>query len=182
MNKNLKTESLIVLDLELTCWMGKPPKGQKVEIIEIGIVEIDCVLNKIKKSNSILIKPKSKISKFCTKITSITNEDVINNGISLKDAFSFINSEYETKNKTWCSWGRFDKVQINRECKSHNLKSPFSKKYVNLQKQFSYLQKTKRLYSVENALKEMDIPFLGVPHKAKDDALNTAIIFLKFFN
>lgn len=181
MSKNLKKENLIVIDLEFTCWMGRPPKGQRVEIIEIGIAEVDCILKKIIKTDSILIKPKSNISKFCTKITSITNDKVNKNGISLKEAFCFIETEYNIKSKPWCSWGKWDKVQIHRDCKRNNVYYPFSKKYVNLQNKFSKRIKEKRLYSVKNALEKIGLSFVGTQHNAKDDALNTARIFLKMF-
>lgn len=181
MSKNLKKESLIVIDFEFTCWRGRPPKGQKVEIIEIGIVEVDCILKKIIKADSILIKPKSNISKFCTKITSITNSKVNKSGLSLKEAFNFMKTEYDIKSKPWCSWGWWDKIQLHKDCKYKKVEYPFSKSYVDLQRKFSKKNKVKRLYSVNNALKKVGLSFVGIPHGGKDDAINTARIFLEAF-
>ncbi|HHH54067.1 MAG TPA: 3'-5' exonuclease, partial [Bacteroidetes bacterium] len=59
----------IVLDLEATCWMGKPPKGIN-EVIEIGAVKIDGY-GKVKDYFSKLIKPSinPRLSGFCKKLT-----------------------------------------------------------------------------------------------------------------
>ena len=40
-NKDIKYDKLLIVDLEATCWRGRPPKGMRQEIIEIGIVALD---------------------------------------------------------------------------------------------------------------------------------------------
>lgn len=34
-------DKVLVIDLEATCWENEPPKGQKSEIIEIGVALVD---------------------------------------------------------------------------------------------------------------------------------------------
>ena len=64
---------IIVIDLEATCWEGKPPPGEISEIIEIGICVLDQATGAIDKNRGILIKPvHSAISPFCTQLTTIT--------------------------------------------------------------------------------------------------------------
>jgi len=64
-----KLDKIIVVDVESTCWKGKPSEGQINEIIEVGLG----IINK----QSYIVKPKlSIISNFCTELTSITQEMV----------------------------------------------------------------------------------------------------------
>jgi len=176
----MKREVILVIDFEFTCWRGRPPKGMVQEILEIGLAEVDLVNGKITNIDSIIIKPESSVvSKFCTKLTTITNEQVEKSGISLSDAFKFLSEKYDLQNICWGSWGKFDKTHLSRECKMKNIDFPFSEDYVDIQKCFSKTKKNKsRLYSVENALKELGIEFEGIPHRADVDAYNTAVICL----
>ena len=176
----MEGERFFVVDFEFTCWRGRPPKGMVQEILDIGLVEIDLVNKKIIKQDKFLIKPEmSNVSNFCTKLTSITNEQVEKHGISLYKAFSHLDSKYNLKESHWGSWGVFDKTHLTKECKLKGIEFPFSKNHKDIQKCFSKLQQNKnRLYSVENALKEIGIQFEGTPHRADIDAYNTAIICL----
>jgi inhibitor of KinA sporulation pathway (predicted exonuclease) len=174
-----KIDKILIVDLEFTCWMGRPPKGMEQEIVEIGVIEVDSK-NKIKKKRRILVKPeKSNISSFCTKLTSITQKDVDENGISLDDACKILMNEYDSKNCFWGSWGSYDKTHFSRECRKKKIKYPFSRNHVDIQKHFSILQGNgKRSYGVEKALKKIGLEFQGKPHTAKDDAYNTGVIYL----
>jgi inhibitor of KinA sporulation pathway (predicted exonuclease) len=179
----MEREKILVIDFEFTCWRGRPPKGMSQEILEIGLAEVDLVNGKILNRDSIIIKPESSVvSKFCTKLTTITNEQVEKSGIILSDAFNLLNKKYDLQNICWGSWGKFDKTHLSKECKSKNIDFPFSKDYVDIQKHFSKTKKDKsRLYSVENALKELGTEFKGTPHRADVDAYNTAIIYLSMY-
>ena len=77
MHKNLRHDRVLVVDLELTCWDGLPPEGERPEIIEIGVAEIDLKRDEISRTISMLTKPTaSRISPFCTDFTGITDEMV----------------------------------------------------------------------------------------------------------
>jgi inhibitor of KinA sporulation pathway (predicted exonuclease) len=175
----LKSDFLFVIDFEFTCWRGRPPKGMVQEILEIGIVEIDLKKQKIIKKDKYLIKPEfSNISKFCTNLTGITKEDIGNKGVLLFKAFELINGKYDLKNNYWGSWGDYDKKHLIKECEFKNISFPFSSKYINLQKEFSEYHSKSRMYSVENALKLINLEFEGKVHDAYCDAYNTAKIYL----
>ena len=169
----------LVIDFEFTCWRGRPPKGMCQEILDIGISEVDITKKEVVKTRRILVKPeKSSVSKFCTKLTSITQDEVNELGVPLNEAIEKIESMYDLKNTPWGSWGRFDKTQMLKECKSKSLIFPFSEEYKDLQKHFSkFTKSSKRIYSVENALKKLELEFEGEPHRADCDAFNTAIIY-----
>src|SRR6478672_4391651 len=99
-----------------------------MEIIEIGI----CLLTrdnpenawKIKTTESIIVKPRtSKVSQFCTSLTTLTQADV-DKGISLFDACRHLEGEYDSPHIPWCSWGDFDREQFKKECKGY-VRYPF---------------------------------------------------------
>lgn len=49
------TDNIIIIDLEATCWEGKPPQGQESEIIEIGICVLDTFQVKLLKIRGYLL-------------------------------------------------------------------------------------------------------------------------------
>lgn len=176
--ENKKT--FLVVDFEFTCWRGRAPKGMSQEILDIGIVEMDLEKKIIKNKTRILVKPQnSKVSSFCTRLTSITQEDVDKSGIILSEAIDKLESVYNLKNTPWGSWGRFDKTQISKECKQKGIEFPLSSDYTDLQKHFSKSIKDKRIYSVENALEKIGLKFEGTPHRADYDSYNTALIYIQ---
>ncbi|MFW5667426.1 MAG: exonuclease domain-containing protein, partial [Coleofasciculus sp.] len=72
-----KIDQILVIDVEATCWQGKPPPGQESEIIEIGVCLLDCHSHYAVKTESILVKPeRSTVSEFCTELTTLTQEQV----------------------------------------------------------------------------------------------------------
>tara|TARA_B100000963_G_scaffold359405_1_gene386674 strand:- start:1417 stop:1956 length:540 start_codon:yes stop_codon:yes gene_type:complete len=172
--------TFLVIDFEFTCWRGRPPRGMFQEILDIGISEVDTLKKEVVKTHRIIVKPEnSSVSKFCTELTSITQKEVDDNGVTLSEAISKINNLYDLKNIKWGSWGKFDRTQMIKECKKKNIEFPFSADYKDLQKHFSkFIKNTRRLYGVENALKKIELEFKGNPHRADCDAFNTAIIYI----
>ena len=84
--------NVLVIDVESTCW--EPPEqplpGEISEIIEIGIAVVDIKELKIVKNSSIIIKPqRSKLSNFCTKLTTLTQENQVDKGI-IQQAYEVI--------------------------------------------------------------------------------------------
>ena len=92
-----KTDRIIVIDIESTCWQDKPPIGQESEIIEIGICTVDVASGKRLEKESILVKPeKSQVSEFCTQLTTLTQAQV-ERGISLKEACTILKNKYQSQ-------------------------------------------------------------------------------------
>jgi len=107
-----------VIDIEATCWENKPPVGEQNEIIEIGITIIDVNDFEVIKTDSILVKPLySKVSEFCTNLTTITQGELDKNGIFFAEAVNMLKKEYKTRDYLWASWGDYDRVQFERNCK-----------------------------------------------------------------
>ncbi|MFA5066985.1 MAG: 3'-5' exonuclease [Candidatus Izemoplasmatales bacterium] len=175
-NKKLK-KSVLVIDLEACCWRGNPPIGQHKEIIEIGVACVDYFTKEIIRSKSIIVKPQfSEISSFCTELTTLTSEYVNENGVSLSDACQILIDEFGSDKKMWFSWGDYDKLALQSECKLKKITYPMSKTHVNLKELFAFFYGTKQPPSVSSALKKMSIDFNGTRHRGIDDAKMTAII------
>lgn len=180
MKKKEFKKAINVIDLEACCWMGDPPKGQNKEIIEIGIACVDFYTKEIIDSKSIIVKPRnSEISKFCTELTSITQELIDKEGIDLKDACDILRDEFNSKKRMWVSWGDYDRTAFERECKYKGISYPFGLTHVNLKEWFAFTYGLKQAPGVFNALKKLGLEFYGSQHRGVDDAFNTAVILQK---
>jgi inhibitor of KinA sporulation pathway (predicted exonuclease) len=182
---------LLVIDVEATCWKDYYHKKSQSEIIEIGgviLIEKNGELI-IANSFSEFIKPKINpiLSDFCKKLTSIKQED-IDDALSFNEALrSFINKAKESvggiscKKMVFASWGNWDKKMLKKECKRNNKHYPFGR-YWDISKGFSLFLNEKRSYGVSNALKKLNLDFIGTPHRAVSDAFNTSRIIQRSMN
>ncbi|MEL7234583.1 MAG: exonuclease domain-containing protein, partial [Chloroflexota bacterium] len=75
---SLKSDYIIVIDMEATCWRSnRRPPDQVSEIIEIGVCVLDLDTLEPDRKMSILVKPTlSTVSEFCTRLTSLTQAQV----------------------------------------------------------------------------------------------------------
>ena len=188
-NKDIKYDKLLIVDLEATCWRGRPPKGMRQEIIEIGIVALDLNTKEISKEKGIIVKPTdSSISWFCTELTSITKELIKKEGVSFEDSCKQLVNDYDSKNRAWGTWGKFDRTMFKKDCEHKKVDYPFSKNYIDLQKIFSNFvnsnneEFSKREYGVKTALGYLELQFEGTEHRGVDDAYNTARITVEMID
>lgn len=173
----MKRDILLLVDVEATCWRGRPPKGMRNEIIEIGIAGIDYISKEIKFKDSILVKPESsEISEFCTKLTSITQEMVDKDGVTFAKACEILKSKYRADKRVWMSWGEYDREQFERDCKNYKVNYPFGRTHINLKPLFAYFMGINFDPGVGSALEHMEMTFEGNAHRGVDDAYNIARI------
>ena len=93
-----KTDNcVLVIDVESTCW--DPPQRQETsEIIEIGVTVVDTTKLLIVDSGSIMVKPQmSKVSEFCTKLTTL-NQEMVEKGILFHEAMTELKYNYNSEN------------------------------------------------------------------------------------
>jgi inhibitor of KinA sporulation pathway (predicted exonuclease) len=175
------TNEIIIVDLEATCWENdRIPAGQKVDIIEIGICELNRTTRAISKKQSIYIIPeRSKISKFCTDLTGITPQLIKEKGIHFEEACEKIRDEYDSTLLTWAGFGNFDKEQIMEQCDYLGIENPFSENYLNIMHQFKAYNGLYKMMGLKRALKAMNMDFEGNHHSGADDAYNAAKILRK---
>ena len=176
--ENMKFDQILVIDIECTCW-EKPRADDISEIIEIGISPIDTKSGNILESRSIIVKPiHSEVSEFCTKLTTITQEDV-DSGISFKDACKILVNEYQSKKYMWSSYGYFDKKEFVSQCDRERVEYPFSKAHINIKMLFALKYALTKDIGMVKALKLLGIPLVGTHHRGIDDSRNVAKILSK---
>lgn len=180
MRSEKKKDLALVIDLEACCWMSPIPEGMSKEIIEIGVTTVDYYTKEILESRSLIIKPQfSEISEFCTKLTTITPELIEKEGITFKEACKILVNEYESDRRMWFSWGDYDRIAFENECKLKKIKYPFGRTHFNLKEWYAFKRGEKTSTSVANALKQLGMEFDGTPHRGIDDSIMTAIILQK---
>jgi len=179
---------LLIVDVESTCWKDRYASTRTPEIIELGGTTLMIIDGKLEVLGSFseFIKPKlhPKISRFCTKLTSIVQSDIDDApdfSVALK---SFREKAKETINGLSCrrmvfgSWSPYDRKAIRKDCKLHGLRYPFGR-YWDVERSFSDFLGEQRLYSVTNALLALREEYVGQIHRAISDAENTATIVQK---
>ncbi len=171
------TDKIIIIDLEATCWEGEERKNNISEIIEIGICVLDMITGDITKNDGILIKPEaSTVSKFCTQLTTITQEMLDKEGISFKEACDILRTEYNAYQYTWASYGYYDYKMLETQCTNYNIDFPVSKNHIDVKELFAKKRNKKKKVGMNGALQILDIPLEGTHHRGKDDAKNIAKI------
>jgi len=166
---------IIVLDVESTCWEPRPPKGQISQIIEIGLCLLDLKTQKVSDKRSILIKPdQSEVSPFCTKLTTITQEMLDQEGVSYEEACEILARDFNAKNRPWASWGDYDKKMFEKGSRQQNVPYPLGRRHLNAKLLFALKHRLKKEIGMPRALEMLNIPLEGTHHRGDDDAWNIA--------
>ena len=170
----------LVVDLEATCCNNNEFPRHCMEIIEIGAVLLDSE-NKTVSTFQTFVKPTvhPSLTDFCKELTTIT-QDQVDTAPSFNVAMtSFLNwlHEHVIAFYDFYSWGDFDKNIIARQAKSLNYKNPkldvLLSNHYNLKQIFAIKNDVKPM-GVSAALKFKGLKFEGMPHRAKNDAINIA--------
>lgn len=171
------TDKIIIIDLEATCWQGPVPQGQENEIIEIGLAVLDTTDGTISKNQGILIKPqRSKVSPFCTELTTITQDLLDAEGVSFDQAIEKLVDEYQSDLYTWASYGQYDLNMLSKQCKSFGVAYPMGDEHINVKVWFTELFGLTKPTGMNGALHLLNIPLEGTHHRGVDDARNIAKI------
>lgn len=169
-------DKIVVVDVEATCWEGNPPAGETNEIIEIGVCLLDVKTLEKEKKTSIIVRPtRSKVSEFCTKLTTLTQADV-DVGTSFNQACLRLAREFGTPSRTWASYGDYDRSAFERQCRETSIKYPFGKTHINIKNLFAIHAYLNREVGMAEALEIIKFPLKGTHHRGVDDAENIATI------
>lgn len=177
-------KTLVVFDLEATCWEDGHPKlgRQNSEIIEIGAVRMDKQTGKVIDTFQRFVKPyfHPYLSDYCRNLTSITQDD-INSANELEHVLLEFDSWLADSDEYIMSWGFYDKNQILKETTDKNidivsLETKLVNKHLNMKNQFSHIFNIKHC-GLSKALKFLKLKFDGTHHRGIDDALNMAMIY-----
>lgn len=176
-----KHKSILVIDVEATCWddgrVDNHP-SRRNEIIEIGIAEIGLKSKKIERTESIIVKPNtSTISPFCTKLTTLTPEFVEEKGVSYWAALDILDNKYKAYQQIFASWGDYDRKAFERNCAWCETSYPFGNMHLNVKALF--LAKYGYTGGQQKCGNDLGIKMEGTAHRGIDDAVNIAKILLK---
>ncbi len=170
------TEKIIVCDLEATCW---PSDGdfpiERMETIEIGCVLAEFDGSVIDEFAS-FVRPleNSKLSDFCTELTTITQGDVDEAPV-FAEAMALLSQWAGDRAQCWGSWGNFDHKLLLSQQQRAGLDTRFLRlPHLNLKKAWRRTTKKRHQNGLTEALKFHGLAFSGTPHRAISDALNTA--------
>lgn len=165
---------MVIVDVEATCWKDRqPPPGQQSEIIEIGICLFDPSTLTLSGKRSILIHPtRSKVSAFCTKLTTLTQARVAEEGIWFEDACKILEEDYHTRSRTWASWGNYDQKMFAWQCEDRQVPYPFGEQHLNVKSTFGRLHGLSRNPGMSMALRMARLELEGTHHRGHDDAWN----------
>lgn len=172
--------NVLVIDVESTCWEApeKPGKDEISEIIEIGIAVVNIKDLKIVKNDSIMVRPqRSRVSNFCTKLTTLTQAQV-DKGITYQEAMKKLRNDFESGDRTFVSWGDYDRKMFQRNCDDYNVQYPFGPRHMNLKNAFTMLHGLDREPGMDHALDHIKLKLDGTHHRGIDDARNIANIFI----
>lgn len=172
-------EMLVIVDLEATCCdAGSVPRNE-MEIIEIGAVAIERASAEVHSEFQSFVRPvrHPKLTKFCGTLTTITQADVDN-----ADTFPEVCKRLSAwlkqfESHVFCSWGDYDRKQVDQDCRFHGIQSPLSSRHRNLKKEFSAAMKTEKRFGVSSALRRLGMAFEGTAHRGIDDAINIGRIY-----
>jgi len=166
----------LVLDLEATCCdQGTIPR-EETEIIEIGAVMVDAATLQPVAEFSTFVRPlrHPQLTPFCTALTSITQAQLIGAPL-LAEALANLRRWAERyPGYVFCSWGDYDRNQIQRECATNGLPYPFTSGHINLKKRFSEQLGVTKRFGMDGALRKVGLPLDGTHHRGIDDARNIA--------
>ena len=169
-----KLDQLLVIDLEATCWEGKPPDGARSEIIEIGLCPLELHTGRRLEKRSILVKPTaSTVSPFCTKLTTLTQADA-DAGTPFTMACEILRKEYHSRDRVWASFGDYDRTMFQEQCKATGVPYPFGPRHVNVKTLFALSRGLPNEVGMAQALELMGLPLEGTHHRGHDDAWNIA--------
>jgi len=171
-----KLDKIIIIDVEATCWEGKPPVGQESEIIEIGVCVLNVATGLREEKESILIKPeRSQISDFCTELTTLTEND-LKYGLSFRDACKILKTKYLTQERVFASFGDYDRRQFERQCAAFKVSYPFGTTHLNVKTLAAFHLGLPHEEGMSSILEKMKLPLEGTHHRGGDDAWNIGAI------
>jgi len=169
----------LVVDLEATCSDDNSiPDGQR-EIIEIGatILAAPSSLMKIDEFQS-FVRPSRHptLTGFCTNLTGIRQPQVDAAEIFPDVIERFRNWLGDRRDVLFCSWGVYDKIQLERDLAYHHMTLDVLKKHLNIRQYFIDIMKLQYRPTLPEALSEIGLCFEGKLHRALVDVSNTIIL------
>lgn len=161
---------IVVVDLEATC--DNPTNPVPQEIIEIGAVMIDgkSIIDEFQSFVRPIVHP--ILTKFCTELTTITQEDVDDAPLFGSVFRSFCDWALDNAKHVmpFASYSRWDFKQMQNECKRSRIDFPFTK-HINLP---GVAKQNIGSTNQRRIMRHFGLSFVGTRHRGIDDARNYA--------
>ncbi len=175
--------TIIIYDIEATCWMNSNTALVQ-EIIELGACKLN-LFGDIEEVFTKFIKPvlHPDLSVYCKELTGIRQEDV-SRAKTFPVVIEMFKDWIDVDNEDFvlCSWGSFDKKMLINDSKLHNLDTDWLQNFINMKQQYQDFKKIKNSIGLMTVLDKENIAFTGKQHRATDDALNLAKIYVKYLD
>ena len=169
-------DSILVIDVSVTCWAGDPPPGQQSEILEIGICRVDIRSARVQETHSLVIVPEtSLVSAYCSRVTKIEARD-LDRGLTFATACRALAREYGAGHRAWASYGNHVRRIIKNQCANRSISYPFGATHINLKSLIAILKAQPEERSLPDTMLELNLPLTGARHRAADRAYNAALI------
>lgn len=167
----------LVIDLEATTEEGGWPV-EHMEIIEIGASLVDSSGHEVDHFQR-FVRPLRRpiLTRFCRQLTHIAQADVDAAAtlLTLWPQFERWLEPHHARLGGWCSWGDYDRQQLEQDWHRHGLTSHLQTlPHMNLKQRFAKARQLARPVGLNAALQLAGISFSGQQHRALNDARNTA--------
>jgi len=167
-------DKILVIDVEATCWEGDPPGGEISEIIEIGLCVLNVASGERLAPRAIMVRPKlSTLSEYCIQLTTITPETLAD-GLTFAEACDLLREEYHSHQRTWASYGDYDRLQFSNQCEQWGIPYPFGSAHINVKNLLALQLGLKKEVSLQRGCGLLGLAFEGTIHRGVDDAWNIA--------
>lgn len=167
------TTHYLVVDLEATCDDLETIPREKSEIIEIGAVLVDAATLQPIDEFQAFVRPLlyPRLTAFCTRLTTITQADV-----DRAPTFRVVAPTLAAfgKGALFCSWGGYDKNQLERDAKRSGIRPPLGPRHWNLKEAFARVAGDRSQCGNQTALRRVGLRPTGTHHRGIDDARNIA--------
>lgn len=165
----------LVIDLEATCDDGGRMPSRQMETIEVGAVLVDAATLTPAGEFQSFVRPvrHPALTPFCTRLTTITQAQV-DRAPRFPEALAALRRFLAGRDALFCSWGRYDKSQLEQDARHHGVALPFGGRHLNLKERFSQRLGESRRYGMAGALARVGLALEGTHHRGIDDARNIA--------
>ena len=167
------TRSLLIVDLEATCWDRPEHRPENMEIIEIGALLLNPEDSASPREFQSFVRPARfpVLSEFCKSLTSIGQPDVDGADPFPGVLERFLDWMGDPRGVRLASWGNYDRKQLLQDCRLHGLRYPFPEDHFNI-KTFVAERRGWKPAGVGIVLRKLRLEFEGTAHRGIDDARN----------
>lgn len=169
--------NILVVDLEATCSDDGAIAAEHMETIEIGACWVDGDGIVIDRFQS-FVKPivNRRLTPFCISLTGIEQRDVDDAPLfpAAAELLCQFVQKHRTANSIWCSWGEYDRRQIDRDSLLHDIVQPIELPHQNAKRLFAKAQRIGKEVGMAKACELTGLVLEGTHHRALDDSLNIA--------